>query len=712
MLNRSILTRVSALTAVVAVSAGLCLVGAPANADPAIVTTVGNSVEYPLGAGTGGQLALAPGADGSMWYSDGDTTIGHVSATGAISKYALDASQGYPIDLTAGSGGTVWFSTATSIGSVSPGGVVSYYPVPTALVTDSLTLGPDGDIWFAENDEAGDIDTITPAGVITDHPIAAETGSSPAVTDITTGPDGNLWILSVTQNEATGQPVSHVGPLTPGGVYTDHLLGSGELGTAITAGPGGDLLVADVRPATTSSTVSVGLATVTTAGQITQRATGVDAQEPVFEPDVVAASDGTVYESYADSIAVLTTGGGEKSYYVGSGDVSNLRLSPDGSVSYTLGAYTEGPTGHEEFRETSVGLLSASGEESTLYSDSASDFSDSALELNATAWSSTGRLWFVDNTDRAVGSIELLDETRIAGSDRYDTAVQIAETAYPGTAPVVYVATGSDYPDALSAAPAAAKEGGPLLLSRQAEVPAHTLNEIKSLAPKRIVVVGGTDAISDAAFRELQAAVPGSTVSREGGATRFDTSLAVTADAFGSSGASGAFIATGRDYPDALSASSAAGKAGDPVILVSGDSAQTDSNTTGLITSLGATKLYIAGGTAAVSTGIETQLDALVGTEGVDRLAGANRYSTSEAINHAFFTSASNVYLATGADYADALAGAAVAGAQSAPLYLSQPTCLPAADAPDIEALGTSRVTLLGGASALSAGAAQLAQCR
>src|SRR5690606_37805008 len=54
---------------------------------------------------------------------------------------------------------------------------------------------------------------------------------------------------------------------------------------------------------------------------------------------------------------------------------------------------------------------------------------------------------------------------RLAGGSRYTTAVEISSHAYPGGAPVVYVAFGGDYPDALSAAPAAVKEGGPLLLT-------------------------------------------------------------------------------------------------------------------------------------------------------------------------------------------------------------------------------------------------------
>lgn len=56
------------------------------------------------------------------------------------------------------------------------------------------------------------------------------------------------------------------------------------------------------------------------------------------------------------------------------------------------------------------------------------------------------------------------DAVRVAGENRYDTAVALSQRSFPNGAPIVFVASGLDFADALTAAPAAAAAGGPLLL--------------------------------------------------------------------------------------------------------------------------------------------------------------------------------------------------------------------------------------------------------
>jgi putative cell wall-binding protein len=59
--------------------------------------------------------------------------------------------------------------------------------------------------------------------------------------------------------------------------------------------------------------------------------------------------------------------------------------------------------------------------------------------------------------------------------------------------PVVYVATGENFPDALGAAAAAAVQGGPVLLVRNTSIPAATAAELARLSPNVIYVAGGTN---------------------------------------------------------------------------------------------------------------------------------------------------------------------------------------------------------------------------
>ncbi|AWB88632.1 cell wall-binding repeat-containing protein [Salinibacterium hongtaonis] len=289
--------------------------------------------------------------------------------------------------------------------------------------------------------------------------------------------------------------------------------------------------------------------------------------------------------------------------------------------------------------------------------------------------------------------------TRISGADRYATAIAISQNYAPGV-PVVYVATGSNYPDALSAAPAAASQGGPLLLTLPDALPSSVRMELQRLSPQQIVVVGGPSAVGDAVYGQLEGL--SSSVRRDSGVDRYSTSRIVTERAFGVSGSSRVFIATGENFPDALSASAAAGASSSGVILVQGAAGSVDLATRGLLVTLRATAVSIAGGSAVVSDGIENSLRQLPAVTDVARLSGVDRYSTSLAINRASFPSASRAFLAVGTGFADALAGAALAGAGGAPLYIIPGHCVPDSVLAEFSRMGVGSVVLLGGDQALA----------
>lgn len=92
---------------------------------------------------------------------------------------------------------------------------------------------------------------------------------------------------------------------------------------------------------------------------------------------------------------------------------------------------------------------------------------------------------------------------RIGGADRYQTAQFVAEDAFGANVPVVYVAAGRDFPDALAAAGVAGTRGGPVLLTLQNEAPASLLKAFEGLGPKHAVVVGGPAVVSDAVKAQL-----------------------------------------------------------------------------------------------------------------------------------------------------------------------------------------------------------------
>lgn len=301
---------------------------------------------------------------------------------------------------------------------------------------------------------------------------------------------------------------------------------------------------------------------------------------------------------------------------------------------------------------------------------------------------------------------------RVSGADRYEVAVAISEN-FLSRPPVVYIASGLAFADALSAAPAAAFQGGPLLLVRPGEIPNVVRSEIARLKPRSIVVAGGPASVSAAVYRDLATMVPAGKIRRDSGADRYEVSRNVVKNAFGSSGALGlVFVATGANFPDALSAGAAAGSLDVPVLLVNGAKSSIDANTRQLLGSLGVSGVAIAGGPASVTPGIESSLRSQKSmTQGVMRFTGADRYQVSAAINAKVFARANGGFFATGTTYADALTGAALAGVRVTPLWVVPSSCVPRSVLSTGAKLGITTYVLLGGPASLGAGVQALKSC-
>ncbi len=113
--------------------------------------------------------------------------------------------------------------------------------------------------------------------------------------------------------------------------------------------------------------------------------------------------------------------------------------------------------------------------------------------------------------------------------------------------PVAYVATSENFPDAVSGAPVAGMNGGPVLLTPASALPSVVAAELARLEPGRIVVLGGSGVVSTAVLRALKAYTTG-TVTRLWGATRIGTSVAISRASF-SPGVPVAYVATAGTSP-------------------------------------------------------------------------------------------------------------------------------------------------------------------
>ena len=134
--------------------------------------------------------------------------------------------------------------------------------------------------------------------------------------------------------------------------------------------------------------------------------------------------------------------------------------------------------------------------------------------------------------------------TRIAGPDRYATSLAIAQTYFPA-AKNVFVATGTNFPDALAAGPWASVQQAPILLVGS-QITANQQAYLQKLGSPSITILGGAGAVS--AQVEAQLTQFGS-VQRISGANRYETAEKIALQ-FGK--ANKVYLATGTGFADAL----------------------------------------------------------------------------------------------------------------------------------------------------------------
>jgi putative cell wall-binding protein len=186
---------------------------------------------------------------------------------------------------------------------------------------------------------------------------------------------------------------------------------------------------------------------------------------------------------------------------------------------------------------------------------------------------------------------------RIGGADRYATNRALISAALD-EAETVYLAVGSNFPDALAAGPAAAKLDGAVVLVNGAtrSLDEATLDLLESLSVVRIRLVGGTTAISTGIERQLKALYPGQ-VTRIAGADRYDTAAKIVGGAWPGT-ADDVLIASGANFPDAL----AAGALGIPMLTTPANCIPV--GTLAQLDALRADSVILVGGKAALSTAI------------------------------------------------------------------------------------------------------------
>ncbi len=287
--------------------------------------------------------------------------------------------------------------------------------------------------------------------------------------------------------------------------------------------------------------------------------------------------------------------------------------------------------------------------------------------------------------------------TRVSGSDRWGTSEAVARYWSPGV-PVVYVASGRDFPDALSAAARSGVQDVPVLLTDTASLPSKSRQALERLQPQRIVVIGGTNAVAGSVLTQLRPYAATGTVLRVAGGNRYETAAAVAASY--PAGVRRVYLASGADFPDALSGAALAAHEGAPLLL--GEPTGLPSSTRQQLDRLNPTEIVVLGGSKAINTATARAAGAYSQGGGFTRLAGADRYETAQKVSLTYPTGTTSAVLASGTAFPDALVGAALGGRRAAPLLLVEADGIPTATDRALDRLALTRAYAVGGRSVIA----------
>lgn len=204
--------------------------------------------------------------------------------------------------------------------------------------------------------------------------------------------------------------------------------------------------------------------------------------------------------------------------------------------------------------------------------------------------------------------------SRLGGTDRFNTNKEIVDELSVSTGTPVIIANGYNFPDALSISSIAAVNGYPILLSSSDNLSDTIKQEIDSIQPSKIYVIGGNGAISNTVIDECKAILPAlsdTNIIRISGLDRYETSENICK--YFNLNSNTVFLASGVNFPDALSGSALAAKVNAPIIITDGNNISSQEQ---YIDSTNYINRVLLGGTGVISSDIANELNPSAGNGG------------------------------------------------------------------------------------------------
>ena len=257
----------------------------------------------------------------------------------------------------------------------------------------------------------------------------------------------------------------------------------------------------------------------------------------------------------------------------------------------------------------------------------------------------------------------------IKGNNRFSTATEISKMNY-ATGGTVVLVNGNAVADGIAATPLAASENASILLANTDNLPKETADRMKEIAPQKVIIVGGENAVSKA----LEAKIANDyavEVQRIAGKDRYATSFEI-AKALVESGAEikTAYIVSGMGEADALSVASKAGADKQPIILTGKDAISPEMYE--WLKEQNLEDAYFIGGNKVISDDVINSVNEITTNDvTANRIAGNNREETNaKVIEKLYKDGFSNVYAAKSNVLVDALSAGPMAAQRNCPVVL------------------------------------------
>ena len=261
---------------------------------------------------------------------------------------------------------------------------------------------------------------------------------------------------------------------------------------------------------------------------------------------------------------------------------------------------------------------------------------------------------------------------RFYGQDRFQTSTSIASVLDDGQqVQNIVLASAYNFPDALSASTLAYQLKAPIILvspGHKDSITSYNFVKDHLVAGGTVTIVGGTGIISRGSERWL--IDNGFHVNRLGGKDRFATNALIVNQLNVPQGTP-VIIASGMDFPDALGISSLAASKGWPILL--SNPSELTQSVKDFLSSDQPTDVYIVGGEGILHNVVSNQIQTLSPNSQIQRLGGYDRFETLSLILNKFYPNPTQIYVANGFDFADALSGSTLAATHNAPILLVDP---------------------------------------